>query len=123
MIRSPQLPHIHLVSTHRYPVMARVGTDELKKWLQNAQKIARDVAPFYWTYLETPPDGQIYLTWQPMNRLGDHFASDGYIWPYPDQVMRQDAGGGAVCLTSALADEFGTRLLIFMHGTGARSLL
>lgn len=64
--------------------------------LVNAPKIARDTAPFFWTYLDCPRDGQIMLTWQPLQRLGTNFASDGYIWPGPDEFQRLDLKNGLV---------------------------
>lgn len=70
--------------------------------LLNAPKIARDTAPFYWTYLDAPPDGTVKLTWQPLQRMGTNFASDGYIWPGPDQYHAQDLKNGLVSLSKAL---------------------
>ncbi|KAH8910754.1 DUF1750-domain-containing protein [Coniochaeta sp. PMI_546] len=93
-IHGDLLPHIHLVSTYRYPVMPRVDTNEVTKWLTGAPKIARDVAPFYWTYLDAPADGTIFLTWQPLSRRGVEFASDGYIWPQNEVTFRHDLGNG-----------------------------
>ncbi|KAB5536350.1 hypothetical protein GE09DRAFT_323622 [Coniochaeta sp. 2T2.1] len=93
-IHGDLLPHIHLVSTYRYPVMPQLNTQEVVKWLSNAPKIARDVAPFYWTYLDAPADGTIFLAWQPLARRNVEFSSDGYIWPQPEQTYRQDVGNG-----------------------------
>lgn len=62
-----------------------------------APKIARDTAPFFWTYLDRPPNGTIFLTWQPLNFLGTSFASDGFIWPPQEQYFQHDAGNGVVC--------------------------
>lgn len=69
--------------------------------LLNAPKIARDTAPFFWTYLDVPRDGQVMLTWQPLQRMGTNFASDGYIWPGPDQYHAQDLKNGLVSYTSS----------------------
>lgn len=82
--------------------MPKVDTQEVTKWLTNAPKIARDVAPFYWTYLDAPADGTILLVWQPLSRRGVEFASDGYIWPQPEACLRHDLGNGLVSLTAAL---------------------
>lgn len=76
--------------------MPRVDTNEVTKWLTGAPKIARDVAPFYWTYLDAPADGTIFLTWQPLSRRGVEFASDGYIWPQNEVTFRHDLGNGLV---------------------------
>ncbi|KAK3984131.1 SWI/SNF and RSC complexes subunit ssr4 [Cladorrhinum sp. PSN332] len=88
------LPHVHLVSTYRYPSMHRVELQDVTKWLMQAPKIARDTAPFFWTYLETPIDGTVHLTWQPTGRRNVEFASDGYVWASPEVVMSQPVGNG-----------------------------
>ncbi|KAL2021452.1 hypothetical protein VTK56DRAFT_7205 [Thermocarpiscus australiensis] len=90
------LPHVHLLSTFRYASMPRVQLQEVTKWLLQAPKIARDTAPFYWTYLDCPPDGTIYLTWQPTARRGTEFASDGYVWAGPEVSYQENAGHGLV---------------------------
>lgn len=79
--------------------MADVGVSDASKWLMNAPKIARDTAPFFWTYLDAPADGSIMLTWQPLQRLDTNFATDGYIWPYPETYYQQDLGNGLVSPT------------------------
>jgi hypothetical protein len=76
--------------------MPRVELHEVTKWLTGAPKIARDVAPFFWTYLDAPADGTIFLTWQPLSRRGVEFASDGYIWPQNESSFRHDVGNGLV---------------------------
>lgn len=104
-----QLLHLHLVSTFRYPERTTLSPHDpaTLNWLLNmlltAPKIARDQAPFYWTYLDAPRDGQIMLTWQPLQRLGTNFASDGYIWPSVDEYSRQDLKNGLVCLRFYIA--------------------
>ncbi|KAG7292434.1 hypothetical protein NEMBOFW57_002469 [Staphylotrichum longicolle] len=76
--------------------MPRVELSEITKWLLQAPKIARDTAPFYWTYLDAPADGSIFLTWQPTARRGNEFASDGYVWAGPEVSFQQSAGNGLV---------------------------
>ncbi|PSR97516.1 hypothetical protein BD289DRAFT_458916 [Coniella lustricola] len=101
-IHEKMLLHLHLVSTFRYPERTTLSPHDpaTLNWLLNmlltAPKIARDQAPFYWTYLDAPRDGQIMLTWQPLQRLGTNFASDGYIWPSVDEYTRQDLKNGLV---------------------------
>ncbi|KAK3336618.1 hypothetical protein B0T19DRAFT_44859 [Cercophora scortea] len=90
------LPHVHLLSTFRYALMPRLELQEVTKWLMSAPKIARDTAPFFWTYLDCPQDGTIYLTWQPTAKRGVEFASDGYIWSSPEIYYRNDLGNGLV---------------------------
>ncbi|KAK3945358.1 SWI/SNF and RSC complexes subunit ssr4 [Diplogelasinospora grovesii] len=90
------LPHVHLISTFRYATMPRVDLQEVTKWLMSAPKIARDTAPFFWTYLDCPPDGSIILTWQPTGRRSVEFASDGYVWSQPEVFYRNDVGNGLI---------------------------
>ncbi|KAI5466781.1 hypothetical protein BGZ63DRAFT_7662 [Mariannaea sp. PMI_226] len=88
------MPHVHLISSFRYPVMPRLDINEVAKWLMSAPQVARDRAPFFWTYLDKPADGTILLTWQPLQRLGTNFATDGFIWAPPEQLYKQDLGNG-----------------------------
>ncbi|KAI3332187.1 DUF1750-domain-containing protein [Xylariaceae sp. AK1471] len=90
------LPHVHLISTYRYTYKAQVQPVEVTNWLMQAPKIARDTAPFYWTYLDRPENGQILLTWQPLQLMGTHFASDGFIWPPKEQYFTQEVGNGVI---------------------------
>ncbi|KAK8088231.1 hypothetical protein PG997_003192 [Apiospora hydei] len=90
------LPHVHLLSTFRYTQKARVEIPEVTNWLMNAPQIARDKAPFFWTYLDRPENGYITLTWQPLQLMGTNFASDGYIWPPQEQYFTQEVGNGVV---------------------------
>ncbi|GAB0137123.1 hypothetical protein EsDP_00005404 [Epichloe bromicola] len=88
------MPHVHLVSSYRYPTMPRLDLTEVAKWLMTAPQIARDRAPFFWTYLDKPADGTVLLTWQPLQRLGTNFATDGFVWAPPEQVYKHDLGNG-----------------------------
>ncbi|POR31274.1 6-phosphogluconate dehydrogenase, decarboxylating [Tolypocladium paradoxum] len=88
------MSHVHLISSFRYPTMPRLDLNEVAKWLMNAPQIARDRAPFFWTYLDKPADGTILLTWQPLQRLGTNFATDGFVWAPPEQVYKHDLGNG-----------------------------
>ncbi|KAJ6445799.1 haloacid dehalogenase-like hydrolase [Purpureocillium lavendulum] len=88
------ISHVHLISSFRYPTMPRIDTNEVAKWLMNAPQVARDRAPFFWTYLDKPADGTILLTWQPLQRLGTNFATDGFVWAPPEQVYKHDLGNG-----------------------------
>ena len=77
-------------------MMPRVELQDVTKWLLAAPKIARDGAPFFWTYLDCPQDGSIHLMWQPTAKRGVEFASDGYVWSGPEVYYRHDAGNGLV---------------------------
>ncbi|KAI0840679.1 DUF1750-domain-containing protein [Hypoxylon sp. FL0890] len=90
------LPHVHLISTYRYTLKARVEPSEVTNWLMQAPKIARDTAPFFWTYLDRPENGNIFLTWQPLQLMGVNFASDGYIWPAQEHYLQQEVGNGVI---------------------------
>ncbi|ORY66309.1 uncharacterized protein BCR38DRAFT_339756 [Pseudomassariella vexata] len=90
------LPHVHLISTYRYTQKAHVEIPEVTNWLMQAPQIARDKAPFFWTYLDRPENGTITLTWQPFQQMGTNFASDGYIWPPAEQYFTQEVGNGVI---------------------------
>lgn len=76
--------------------MPRLDLNEVAKWLMSAPQVARDRAPFFWTYLDKPADGTILLTWQPLQRLSTNFATDGFVWAPPEQVYKQDLGNGLI---------------------------
>jgi hypothetical protein len=97
-----QISHVHLVSSFRYPAIPRLDLNEVAKWLMSAPQVARDRAPVFWTYLDKPADGTILLTWQPLQRLGVNFATDGYIWAPPEQVFKHDLGNGLVSAHAAM---------------------
>ncbi|KAI1170538.1 hypothetical protein F4777DRAFT_568719 [Nemania sp. FL0916] len=88
------LPHVHLLSTYRYTYKPQVAPAEVTGWLMQAPKIARDTAPFYWTYVDKPENGHIFLTWQPLELMGIQFASDGYIWPAQEMYYLHELGNG-----------------------------
>ncbi|EPE08313.1 hypothetical protein F503_01096 [Ophiostoma piceae UAMH 11346] len=90
------LPHIHLISAYRYPLVPRFGIPDVTEWLLNVPRIAREGAPFFWTYLDTPQDGSIILTWQPLQRLGTEFASDGYVWPRGEVYYQHEIRDGLI---------------------------
>ncbi|KAJ4150731.1 hypothetical protein LMH87_011468 [Akanthomyces muscarius] len=90
------IPHIHLMSSFRYPAAARLDINEVAKWLMAAPQIARDKAPFFWGYLDKPADGTTLLTWQPLQRLGTNFATDGFVWSPPEEIYKHDLRNGAI---------------------------
>ncbi|KAM3434641.1 hypothetical protein MY4824_005320 [Beauveria thailandica] len=90
------IPHIHLMSSFRYPIAPRLDINEVAKWLMGAPQIARDKAAFYWGYLDKPQDGQTFLTWQPLQRLGTNFATDGFVWSPPEEIYKHDLRNGAI---------------------------
>jgi hypothetical protein len=91
---SAQLPHIHLLSTYRFPhIPATLHPEKVAEWLLGAPKITRDQAPFYWTYLDRPGDGSIFLVWQSM-AMGAEYPSDGYIWAPAETAVQYDISSG-----------------------------
>lgn len=90
-----QLPHVHLLSTYRFPLLPALHPDKVAEWLLGAPKITRDQAPFYWTYLDRPADGTILLIWQ-STAMGTDFPSDGYIWAPSETVFQLEINGGYV---------------------------
>ncbi|KAK0392460.1 hypothetical protein NLU13_1955 [Sarocladium strictum] len=90
------LPHVHLICTSRYANHQRLDPNEVTKWLLHAPVVAREKAGFAWTFLEPSPHGTVFMTWQPLARLGVNFATDGYIWAPPEQVFKHDLGNGLI---------------------------
>ena len=91
------MAHVHLVSSSRYPMMAQANLQEVAKWLMAAPHVARDKSPFFWTFLDKPENGTVMMTWQPLQRLGTNFATDGFVWAPPEQLYKHDLGNGLVC--------------------------
>jgi hypothetical protein len=91
-----KLPHVHLLSTYRFPAQQNVHHNKIAEWLITAPKIARDTAPFFWSYLDRPTDGTILLTWQPLEALGITFATDGYMWPPVETAFQTEIERGYV---------------------------
>ncbi|CAK7263063.1 hypothetical protein SEPCBS119000_000292 [Sporothrix epigloea] len=90
------LPHIHLISAYNYPLVPRFGIPEVTEWLLNAPRIARDGAPFFWTFLDAPQNGSVILTWQPLQRMGTEFATDGYVWPRGETYFQHEIRDGLI---------------------------
>ncbi|KAL3478102.1 hypothetical protein BJX99DRAFT_225023 [Aspergillus californicus] len=90
------LPHMHLISRNRYPMMHMMPTDTVVEYLLSAPKIVREAQPMHWTFLDGPPDGSVMLAWQPLGQLGTNFASDGYVWADAEQAFTFEARGYVV---------------------------
>ncbi|EPS32040.1 hypothetical protein PDE_06999 [Penicillium oxalicum 114-2] len=89
------LPHMHLVSRNRYPNMHMMPTETALEYLLSAPRTCQ-TQPMQWTFLDGPQDGTVMLTWQPLNHLGNNFASDGYIWADVEQAFTFEARGYTV---------------------------
>ena len=87
---------MHLVSRHRYPVVHMMPTETVVEYLLSAPKIVREAQPMHWTFLDGPQDGTVMLTWQPLQHLGNNFASDGYVWADAEQAYTFEARGYVV---------------------------
>ncbi|KAJ5567196.1 hypothetical protein N7535_006502 [Penicillium sp. DV-2018c] len=86
------LPHMHLVSRHRYPSMHMMPSETAVEYLTSAPRICQ-TQPMHWIFLDGPPDGTVMLTWQPQNHLGNNFASDGYVWADQEQAFSFESRG------------------------------
>ena len=89
----PQLPHVHLVSTYKFPFLPQINNDAMVDNLLRAPHITKEVAPMLWTFLDSPPDGTVMLVWQPLAQLGTKFASDGYIYADAEEVFTHQHRG------------------------------
>jgi hypothetical protein len=88
-----QLPHIHLVSSHRYPTLQQLPPENAVEFLLQAPRVVKDVAPMSWQYFQQPPnDGTVFLAWQPPQRQL-RFSTDGYLWVDPEATFRVDVRG------------------------------
>lgn len=103
---------MHLLSTYRYPLLPHVHPDKVTLWLLEAPRIARDTAPFFWNYLDSPRDGTIFLTWQPMELMGPNFSSDGYIFAGPETAFQLQVQGGYVSAALVVTKELLTNALL-----------
>ncbi|OCL01253.1 DUF1750-domain-containing protein [Glonium stellatum] len=87
------LPHVHLVSSYRFPHLATLQPPTALDYLLNAPKIVNDAASVAWMYFQVPPqDGTVLLTWQPPV-MQSRFASDGYIWADPEATYTIEIRG------------------------------
>lgn len=91
---------MHLVSKNRYPINNNPSLETIVGYLLEAPKIVRDLQPMQWQFLESPPDGSLMLTWQPLEHTGTLFASDGYIYGDPEQSFKSEVRG-YVCVESS----------------------
>ncbi|PGH33393.1 hypothetical protein GX50_03780 [[Emmonsia] crescens] len=87
------LPHMHLVSNYRYPLMSNLSHETAVEYLISAPKVVRELQTVHWMFLDGPPDGTVMLVWQPLNHLGTNFASDGYVWADAEQLYSTEIRG------------------------------
>lgn len=89
-----QLPHVHLISDFRFPVLHSLNPEQIIEYLTNAPRIVKEVQPMSWQYLaQPPPDGTLLLVWQPEAQRGTQSASDGYLYADAEQSFQQPIAG------------------------------
>jgi len=86
-----QLPHVHLISQHKYPLSQQLTIDQAYQCLVDAPKVVKQIAPMQWQYLGGPHPGTVFLTWVG-GRMQNSFATDGYVWADQEQRFTQDFG-------------------------------
>ncbi|KAF2735385.1 DUF1750-domain-containing protein [Polyplosphaeria fusca] len=87
------LPHVHLVSSYRFPSLPNLQPVKALEFLLNGPQIVKDTSPVAWTYFPTPPpDHTVLMTWQPP-RLGTKFASDGLVFADPEMAYESEIQG------------------------------
>lgn len=67
--------------------------ETIVSYLLEAPKIVRELQPMQWQFLETPQDGTLVLTWQPLDYISTNFASDGYIWADVEVSFKSEVRG------------------------------
>lgn len=113
-----QQNHIHLISSHRFPLIASLSIEQALSYLVDAPQIVKQVAPMAWTYVQAPQDGTVWLEWLSPSRVDNRFPSDGYVWADPEQTYRQEFGGYTV---EILQHTLGYRLNLDSMATHART--
>ena len=91
-----QQNHVHLISLHRFPLIASLNFEQAFRYLIDAPSIVKQIAPMSWNYVQAPQDGTLWLEWIPQERNDHPFPSDGYVWGDPEQTYRQEIGGYTV---------------------------
>ncbi|KAK4498307.1 hypothetical protein PRZ48_010965 [Zasmidium cellare] len=86
-------PHVHLISLHRFPLIASLNVEQAFRYLLDAPSIVKQIAPMSWNYVSAPQDGTLWLEWIPLEKTDQPFPSDGYAWGDPEQTYRQDFSG------------------------------
>ena len=74
-------------------MLATPSLETIVHYLTEAPKVMREMAPVQWQFLDAPPDGSMFLTWQPTEYLNMNFASDGYVWGDAEQAYNSDVRG------------------------------
>jgi hypothetical protein len=91
-VAAPLLPHLHLVSAHRYAPVAHLQLEQVFLFLRDAPSVVKSIAPVYWSYVNAPGDGTIQLEWLAQDKT-DAYPSDGYVWADPEATYRHEYAG------------------------------
>ncbi|KAK5137958.1 hypothetical protein LTR08_005754 [Meristemomyces frigidus] len=94
-VAQPLQNHVHLISGHRFPLVASLDLGQAVRYLLDGPQIVKQIAPMSWTYVQAPQDGTIWLEWLPPDK-NERFPSDGYVWGDPEATYRQEFGGYTV---------------------------
>ncbi|KAK4888754.1 hypothetical protein LTR27_012401 [Elasticomyces elasticus] len=93
-LQAPLQNHVHLISGHRFPIIASLDLAQALIYLLDAPTIVKTIAPMSWTYVQAPHDGTLWLEWLPPTRMETQtFSSDGYIWADTESTFRHDYKG------------------------------
>lgn len=86
------LEHVHLISSYKYqPHPQSLPSETIVDNLVKAPQIIRNAAAVSWQYIRPPPNGYIFLAWQPPGQ--QQFATDGYFWSGPESTLHLEAKG------------------------------
>ncbi|KAK5124381.1 hypothetical protein LTR85_001598 [Meristemomyces frigidus] len=92
-VAQPLQNHVHLISGHRFPLIATLSLDQAFRYLVDAPQIVKALAPMSWTYVQAPQDGTLWLEWLTPEKNEGRFPSDGYVWGDAEQTYRHEFGG------------------------------
>ncbi|KXL44782.1 MAG: hypothetical protein FE78DRAFT_540696 [Acidomyces sp. 'richmondensis'] len=101
-VAQPLQNHVHLISGHRFPLIAALSLDQAFSYLLDAPTIVKQIAAMSWTYVQAPPDGTIWLEWLPPEKMGadGRYPSDGYVWADQESAYRQEYRGYTIEIMS-----------------------
>ncbi|QIW96024.1 hypothetical protein AMS68_001542 [Peltaster fructicola] len=92
-VQPPLDKHVHLISSHSYPIIAQINIEQAFGFLLQAPPVVKQIAPMSWTYVNAPQEGTVWLEWLSPAQNGGRFPSDGYVWSDPEQSYRHNVNG------------------------------
>ncbi|KAK3067472.1 hypothetical protein LTR53_015638 [Teratosphaeriaceae sp. CCFEE 6253] len=117
-LQAPLQNHVHLISGHRFPIVASLDINQALTYLLDAPTIVKTVAPMSWTYVQAPPDGMLWLEWLPPDKPDGRLPSDGFVWADPEVAYRHDFRGYTI---EALKHSIGYRMNYDQMASHART--